>query len=214
MKKLLFSIGFAVTAFAATAQNIDATEVSKVPWQAAHDGKLLTAYTWNDANGKNYFILARTDDKQGKDKNGNDATSASFYAYHYAGKTDSEQVLLRKIQDFVNDCPFDLTLNPETESVTFTDLDGDKKAEITFVYRLACRSDVSGADQKLMLLENGDKYAIRGTCGIVMPMGDDQGTIIEEKGTMNVGSEFDKVPKFLQHAKKVWQDFEVESFFE
>jgi hypothetical protein len=64
--------------------------------------------------------------------------------------------------DGIKTCPFDITAAFIKDAVTVTDLDKDGIPEIKIQYATACRSDVSPADMKLLLYENGEKYALRG----------------------------------------------------
>ncbi len=47
--------------------------------------------------------------------------------------------------------------------MTVTDVDADGVAEIAFLCKLSCRSDVSPARLKLIMYEGAQKYAIRGS---------------------------------------------------
>jgi hypothetical protein len=70
---------------------------------------------------------------------------------------------LRLVRDGVGGCEYDLTAEFLPGSVTVTDVDSDGAPELTFAYDLACRSDVSPATRKLLVLEGKDKHALRGT---------------------------------------------------
>ena len=210
MKKTLFLA--ASLCFATFAQAQLMSEPSDYPLDELNpkiktEGEIQLVKSWDDANGANILIVSRTADYEKYDKETEqNAQNAELYVYHYTLNEMGQYKLLRKITDYVKACPLDMTLAFQDESLKITDLDKDGTAEITFVYRLACRGDVSGAEQKLMLLENGEKYAIRGTCG--RKLGESV-----EKPTMTMGDEFRKVPKALQeHAKKVWKKFEYEEF--
>lgn len=66
------------------------------------------------------------------------------------------------MRDGVEDCEFEVTGEFLPASLAVRDEDGDAIGEVTFAYRLACRSDVAAADQKLLLLEDGERYVLRG----------------------------------------------------
>ncbi len=68
-----------------------------------------------------------------------------------------------KISDAEQDSPLDLAVAFIKGSLAITDLDKDGMAETTVQYKLACRSDVSPAQMKLILHEDTVKYALRGT---------------------------------------------------
>ncbi|MDX1908538.1 MAG: hypothetical protein SF053_15990 [Bacteroidia bacterium] len=124
-------------------------------------GQLIKGVSWQDQAGLNYFILAETAEapSPGGDP---DYREKFLYAWHYVRRADS-LLLRRSITDFTKECPVDLSVNHIPESLTITDLDGDKLAEITFLYTIGCAGDVSPHTLKLMMLEDGAKYAIRGT---------------------------------------------------
>ena len=54
-------------------------------------------------------------------------------------------------------------------TTAISDLDNDNIGEITFAYRIMCSSDMSPWTLKLLTLENGDKYILRGTTKIQSP---------------------------------------------
>jgi hypothetical protein len=111
---------------------------------------------------------------------------------------------LKETIDFVKDCEFDILVSHELDAISLTDIDENKIAEITFIYRTSCTSDVSPSTQKLIMLENGNKYPMRGTTR-VMEMG----------GEFQVGEEFESAPEgFQAHAEKIWSEHLLEFDFE
>lgn len=132
------------------------------------------------------------------EKEGQNGTELSkeLYGYHFImDGSDGEE--LWKIQDFVKDCEFDLTLSYIPESLTVTDLDNNGIAESTFMYNLSCKSDVSPDDLKLMMHEGKNKYALRGYT-LLTGIG----------GDYKVDKAFDDAPEsFLDYAKKQWEKF-------
>ena len=92
----------------------------------------------------------------------------------------------------------------ELDALTLTDLDYDNIAEITFIYRTTCTSDVSSSTQKLIMLEEGEKFALRGSTQV---MGDG--------GEYEIGAGFKSAPdEFLNHAKQLWSEHLTEYDFE
>ena len=107
--------------------------------------------------------------------------------------------MIRHLKDQVEQCSEDLTLQFDPSSLTVTDLDANGYSEVAFVYRLGCRGDIGPSDLKLMLLENGQKYALRGVEKMVYE-GQKFG------GKMDVDKAFQKAPPaFLQHATALWR---------
>ena len=82
-----------------------------------------------------------------------------------------------------------------------TDLDQNGVGELTFGYRSACRSDMSPADMKVLVLEGSKKYILRGKTSLPSDKPADNDFTPDFKGAPD---------KFLEHATKVWKKFRVE----
>ncbi len=185
--------------------DITLTKLDEVPSKCEVAGNVVDAYSWMDENGTNYFIRTITEiDMAYPVTDGEEMDSQYLYAYHYALNQKGEMTLLKETTDFVKDCEFDIVLSHELDALTLTDIDEDNVGEITFIYRTACTSDVSPSTQKLIMLENGDKYPLRGTTK-VMDIG----------GEFEAGEEFSSAPDgFLTHAEELWNKHIVEYDFE
>ena len=151
-----------------------------------YPGAVQFKRTWVDANGDNIAVFTKTDEE--------------LYMLHYAFPNGSP-ILKRKVIDFVRDCPFDVTLEFVENTIEVTDLDNDNFGEVSFMYKTACRSDMSPATLKYLTIEDGEKYIIRGSelmdFGYEEPYG----------GEMNIDASFENGPtSFLVHAKKVWME--------
>jgi hypothetical protein len=131
---------------------------------------------------------------------------AELHGYHYL-KAKAKFALLWKTFDFVRDCPFDLELNFLPNCLTITDLDNNGIAESTYLYKLACRSDVSPAVLKLIMHEGKKKYAIRGETIVTVGPGEKMG------GRKRIDPAFAKAPRIFKHyAVKRWQALVEEKF--
>lgn len=174
-------------------------DAGKLPAGIKYDGKVVTSAKWTDKNGENYIIITET-----PEKNQNaDERMKELFGYHYIVNVDDLKQLW-KINDFIKDCPVDITLQYMPKSLSITDLDKNGIAETTFLYRMSCKGDVSEDDMKLMMHEGETKYAIRGSMKLKMG-GKTYG------GKMNVDASFDKAPKeFLDYAKEQWNKFQTE----
>ncbi|MEL7341037.1 MAG: hypothetical protein AAGM67_11160, partial [Bacteroidota bacterium] len=113
----------------------------------SYDGQIVDKRAWLDAQGENIVLFTTKEEE--------------LFVYHYVVKADSAR-LLRRIYDLEKDCDFDRTLEFVDASIGVSDLNEDNLGEITFAYRKACVSDVSPLELKLLMLENGEKYIIRG----------------------------------------------------
>lgn len=157
--------------------------VNRTPSQLDHEGSILFTKTWKDRNGDNIALFT------GKKE--------QIWVYHYAFP-DGYPKLLRKVRDNEFNCEFDMTLEFMNRTISVTDLDGDNYGELTFAYQKGCRSDVSALNMKLLMLENGEKYIIRGRQTLVL-------NDYIERGEKNVDPSFYDGPSvFLDHANYVW----------
>ncbi len=135
-------------------------------------GDFVKGYKWKDKAGLNLLIFTRaTDLKSWNDPDCEGCGDQYVYlkAYHFAG-TESNYSLVRLVQDAnqegCGDPPFGLESDFVYEAISLTDLDKDGYAEVTFMYYCLCASEFSSIPFKLIMLENGEKYAIRGETGL------------------------------------------------
>lgn len=158
-------------------------EVNYPITQLDHEGKIILKKQWQDSNGENIVLFTKKE--------------LELFVYHYS-VSENRATILRKIYDFEEKCEFDLTLEFLEKSIGITDLDKNNLGEITFAYQKTCRSDVSPLVLKLLILENGEKYILRGTTIV------DTGS---EKigGDKKIDASFDQAPSvFLNHANEIW----------
>lgn len=129
------------------------------PWtdalasEVSVEGGVVAGRHWSDRQGEALLVLT-----EGAEKDGN----KSLYGYVFQRSGDRAWRQVRRVQDWIKDCPFDVLAEHLVSSVAVEDQDGDGVGEARFAYRLACRSDVSSPTLKLMVLEGGAKYALRG----------------------------------------------------
>lgn len=139
--------------------------VSDIPATIKVKGSVQEAWKWNDNLGENILITSFVAPHDEKSKDGEEGQSAEIHAFHYA-KKDGDYTQVWMMNDAVKLCPVDITCDFIPGSVTVTDLDKDGIAEIKVQYSVACRGDVSPATMKLIMYENGIKYALRGNMWI------------------------------------------------
>ena len=179
-----------------------------VPSEIIYSGKIITGKRWTDKNGENIIILTKTEPKRVKAKQPDFEDyvwESEIFAYQFV-KTNDTFTQLWKINDFIKDCPFDLTLDFIPNSLSVTDLDKNGIAESTVLYKMACRSDVSPSDMKLIMHEGDNKYALRGTM-LVVEQDNKYG------GDYKIDKSFDSAPaSFLDYAKKQWNEYKREKF--
>lgn len=180
-------------------------EKHKIPDGCNYEGKVIDVNSWEDEKGLNYFIrsIGPVIEDEPADEYADPTASQSLYAYHYC-EINGKFELIKETTDFEKECGFDLIISHIPTAITLTDIDGDNIGEVSFIYRKTCTSDVSSSEQKLIMLEYGEKYALRGYTEV---MGDG--------GDYTVGEEFDHAPEgFLEHAKNLWEQNRSEYDFE
>jgi hypothetical protein len=214
---------------------IDATKVdaAQLPSYLKFRGKPEEIWQWKDNLGDNLLITSLVESYDDKQKNeyGEEGQTAELHAFHYV-KKDSTYRLLWKISDSEKACPFDITCGFLKNSTTVTDLDKDGIAETTVQYKLACRSDVSPADMKIIMHEDSTKYSLRGLMWI-KASDTDQFTVTDDNANLELlpkkKDEFDQLmqsfgryqnekeftgapPEFLKYAKDQWMKHVIEKF--
>lgn len=188
---LLLFLWIAGAAHAGTEVKTSAVKASDLPTGVTVRGELVRGVTFTDKNGTNYLLFGRAFDKK---KN-----SFALYVEDWVVPAKGAPKNLLPVRDFTEaGCPLGPSAIFHDAATTVTDLDGDGIAEVTFAYQLACRSDVSPATYKLLVIENGTKLILRG-----------QTTVDPGDGVLGGAFKADpaeaKWPAaFLAHAKKTW----------
>lgn len=190
---LLLLIGFNSFAQKIVVQNISAETLGKFNVLGV---EVVKSIQFNDKNGLNYVIA--TTEENTKD----DYTTKKLWVEHFIESGSKTPKLLRQIIDFERDCPVDNQLSLITDAFTVSDLDKNGYAEIIFLYKTGCKGDVSPSGLKLMVLENGNKAAVRGKM------------VIKEFKTpkeMTPDAAFKDLPKIIKdEAIDLWNKFENE----
>ena len=150
MKKILIIL---LLVCAANAQEIeyDKPNFKSIPLAKSYSD-ILDIYTWKDDLGKNTLIITS------REGCGDGYNYCDLRAYHYSDDSifGNKPVLVREIKDFENG------LGIELDGVRLTDVDRNEIAEISITYTIRSRSVDT---VKLIMLEKGEKYAIRGKSG-------------------------------------------------
>jgi hypothetical protein len=176
-----------------------------LPLDVKYQGSIISGKRWSDKNGENIIILTTTKEHSTGKKGYDDEyeRAKELYGYQYVNKSSAWSQIW-KVNDFIDECPVDLTLGFLGGSLTVTDLNKDGIGETTFLYELCCRGDVSPCDMKLIMHQGETKYAIRGTRKLFVDGG-------WQGGEMKVDKSFDDAPSgFLDYAKEQWNKFKTE----
>jgi len=164
-----------------------------------YTGTITDGKKWKDKAGINYFFISeKTTTKKIAD--GSDEKSYQIHGYHYT-ELDGNFTLIREIKDYQSNCDLILDCGITENTLEITDINANNYGEVSFMYYLYCAMDASPSTLKLMLLENGDKYAIRGTTILEMAPGESIG------GKTNIDASFNNAPSgFKKFAVDKWNN--------
>ena len=155
-----------------------------------YSGEIVNKKTWIDSNGNNIVLFTKNPEE--------------LFVFHFVFD-GSKPRLLREIKDFEYDCEYDLYIDFIANSIVVSDLDNDDLGEISFAYKKACISDLSPKALKFIMLENGEKYIIRGAT-ILNINGERSG------GEKNIDNSFSNAPAiFLTNSNKIWDNIVEEN---
>lgn len=166
---------------------------NKAPEGFEVKGDVVASFGWRDKYGANAVVFAMTarPSKAGE--------TALLVITHALQEGDGSWKTVRDFKERVADCQFDVTLEPKTGEWSVSDIDGDGLGEATIAYSAGCRSDVSPVTHKILMTEDGEKYALRGQTKV------DSGGGVVMGGEFKVDPSFKKAPKgFQAHAEKAW----------
>lgn len=173
------------------------SSVSLMEWERMKPGGYSRDLRFTDKAGAHVVRFAFAPQRRKKTGDGY-SRSQQLLVTHTVG---DKQVWQAK--DFVNDCELDLELDVLEGSIEVTDLDDDGVGEVSFLYKLGCRSDVSPLTVKLLMYEGTKKYALRGESY------ERVGETEYAGGTFT--PDFDGAPRaFLTFAKAKWQRLVVD----
>ena len=167
------------------------------------DGSVSPVLDFTDAEGLHRVSFVSSSRKEDRRNRTLDIT------HEVQATADAPWKQVWTAKDFVKGCDFDLTLRVLERSISVTDLNGDGKAEVSFMYAAGCRSDVSPLTLKLLMYDGATKYALRG--GTLERVGTDaKGKPEMVGGDFTADKAFDSAPKeFLPYAKAQWAKFRV-----
>ncbi|HEY6032869.1 MAG TPA: hypothetical protein VIV58_01380, partial [Kofleriaceae bacterium] len=136
----LVRVGFAEPAIKSTP-----VKASDLPAGVTVRGDFQSGVKFTDKNGTNYLLFGRSADTK--------RNSAMVFVEDWVVPAKGAPRNLLPVRDLVEPCEMGgVTAAFHDAARAITDLDGDGIAEVTFAYELACRSDVSPATYKLLVL--------------------------------------------------------------
>ncbi|MBQ9405404.1 MAG: hypothetical protein IJU37_01535 [Desulfovibrio sp.] len=163
-------------------------------------GKLWKKTPYTDSLGRHMVILTHTGLYQSRPGDPDFICSnGDLYAYGYDNEGSATPMLSWRMHDFVHDCETSATAEFARDSPYITDLDGNGVSEIWIIYYVGCHGDVSPDGMKILMYENGKKYALRGETFVHVD-GMDMG------GRYKADPAFNQAPAaFRQFADQLWR---------
>jgi hypothetical protein len=164
-------------------------------------GTLVDGLNWQDAEGENRVLFTAIPVQI--NKSGQQA--GAVYAYCFV-KNGTDWKKKWEVKDRIDACEVDATCEFLPNSFTITDNDGNNLGEVTFLYKLSCKGDVSPDDKKLIMYEGVNKYAIRGSTILQLAEGN-------EGGDKKIDPSFTKAAKpLLDFANTQWDKFGITKY--
>jgi hypothetical protein len=159
-------------------------------------GTLVDGLSWQDAEGEHRVLFTANAVQMNK----NDQQSGAVYVYCFI-KNGAGWKKKWEVKDKIENCEVDATCEFLPGSFTITDNDGNNSGEVTFLYKLSCKGDVSPDEKKLIMYEGTNKYAIRGSTILQFAEG-------KEGGDKKIDASFTKAAKpLLDFANSQWDKF-------
>ena len=150
-------------------------------------GTIVAGAQWSDETGDYRVLIEESGKIPGGPDCRPDCFDAEIRAYAFASDGKGLTPIWRAV-DFVRDCADDIFVGLLEGTLAVTDVDRDGHAEVSFLYKLSCRTDVSPSRLKLLLYVDSYKYAIRGTTRLPDGSG----------GEMNVDASFSRLDPLLR----------------
>ncbi len=164
-------------------------------------GILLDGLRWEDMEGEHRVLFTTVPVKMTREGQ----QYKDLYVYCFT-KTPNGWKKKWQLSDGIHNCEVDALCEFFPGSFTITDNDKNNIGEVTFLYKLSCKGDVSPDEKKLFMYEGKNKYAIRGSTIIQFPEG-------REGGDKHIDPSFTKAAKpLLDFANSQWDKFGITKY--
>lgn len=165
--------------------------IEEIPGNFSYRGEVVDVRSWDDKNGRNYFVLCRSEFPHE-----DTALSVALFAHHLVQEQDSVRQL-RFVRSAERQCQL-INRAAFSPDIRLTDLDKDGLYEVLFAYVGGCTSKEEPLPIKMVMLENGQIFIIRGTTRLASGEG----------GKKRVEfSFFFAPPEFVKYANHLWRSY-------
>jgi hypothetical protein len=168
-----------------------------LPAAITYQGDFDRGLRFGDRNGENWVVVSTSESSKKAPSEWDSTLRSKFLFVRHVVLEASGPRELRLLRDHEVDCEFDLLLRVADDAFQVTDVDADGYGEVNVGYESACRSDVAPDTYKFFLLENGEKFGIRGTTRV--PDGEQWWG-----GDMKADPALEASPALFAHAKALW----------
>lgn len=206
MKRLVFLFVLLIAQQTIAQVKFNAITAAQLPKVIKFDGKLVKGIRFTDAAGEHLVLATETGEAQSKTNSDADYREAALHAYEFK-QNNGAWIKGWVVNDFVKECPVDISAAFIKNAIQVTDLDNNGQAEVWLMYKTVCHGDVSPSDLKVIMYEAGKKYAMRGQSLVKMPGGEAEGGNYVFDGAFNTGAKV-----FKQFAQKLWNKYKLEDF--
>ncbi|WP_345334282.1 M949_RS01915 family surface polysaccharide biosynthesis protein [Mucilaginibacter defluvii] len=206
MRRLVFLSVFLIAQQSMAQVKSNNVTAAQLPKGMKFEGKFVKAIRFTDAGGEHLVLATETGETQSKANSDGDYREAALHVYEFK-QSNGAWVKGWVVNDFVKECPVDITAAFIKNAIRVTDLDNNGEAEVWLMYKTACHGDVSPSDLKVIMYEAGKKYAMRGQSLVKMPGGEAEGGNYVFDGAFNTGAKV-----FKQFAQKLWNNYKLEDF--
>ncbi|MXN89823.1 hypothetical protein GR160_01155 [Flavobacterium sp. Sd200] len=200
MYKTILLIFLSITCFA----QLKAIKLTTkdIPESIEYKGNIVDAQRFKDDLGEHIILITETGVIDNKSSGEELYREAELFAYKYL-LSDGKWALQWKVYDFIKECPVDVEAKFIKDAFTVTDLNKNGRAEVWLMYKIACYGDVSPAETKIIMYEEGKKYAMRGEEKITF-----RSTKDKYGGQYIFDQSFKKAPvSFREYAKALWTKY-------
>ena len=174
--------------------------------------EIIKAYQYKDKLGFHYTFIAKKSPEFIKNlpHEMEDSQDIELYAQSFLYQEKTKNYSKEwQIYDLVNDCPLDISGDFFSEAFQITDVNQNNISEVWILYKLGCRGGVDPLDMKIMMYENGKKYAMRGEEKIIQSFNEKTKNYNYTGGKYTYDEAFlnSKDQKIIEFSKKLWNKY-------
>ena len=190
---------------------VDRISYDEIPKYIDFRGVIVESTRWIDILGENILIQTVSGQFKWKDyletrKEYDLQDKTELYTYLFRRQNNTEEFKqIWRIYDYLECYGVDWFTGYIPNATTITDIDRDGISEVSIPYVLICRGDVSPGTMKIIMYENEDKFALRGT---TMTFCSDENTT---DGIFKASNNLLKQSDFYSHLKIIWENHKCEN---